>query len=123
VTFWPDFLLADPASPAWRSPLRRALAAAPTAIRDVSALVDDQEVSRLGPAAGVAGIELETPAAELLLRRLTDLDLGALPAVGSVAHVRALVTHEGGDRYRIWFPQEYSDSVAEVLLDAWEGIT
>jgi hypothetical protein len=32
------------------------------------------------------------------------------------------VTHEAGDRYRIWFPQEFADYVAEVVLDAWEGL-
>jgi sarcosine oxidase gamma subunit len=117
-----DFLRADPASPAWRSPLERALRGAPRHVRDVTALVDAEQVAALGPAAGVAGLELELPEAERVLRRLTDLDPGALPAVGAVAHVRALVTHEGGDRYRLWFPQEYSDYVAEVVLDALSGV-
>ena len=56
------------------------------------------------------------------MRRLTDLDLGALPSVGALAHVRALVQQHDEERYRIWFPQEYSDYVAEVVLDAWEGL-
>ena len=118
----PEFLLADPASPAWRSPLRRALAHAPEGIRDVSSLVGSNEEAALGPAAGLAGIELEGPRAETLLRRLTDLRLDALPAVGAIAHVRALVVSAGADRYRIWFPQEYSDYLAEVVLDAAEGL-
>ena len=118
----PAFLAADPASPAWRSPLLRALAGAPPGIRDVTALVDEQEVEELGPAAGVAGIEVEGPQAERLLRRLTDLDLEGLPAIGAVARVRARVVREDSDRYRLWFPQEYADYLAQVLLDAWEGL-
>ena len=117
----PPFLAADPASPAWRSPLRRALATAPPAGRDVTALVDERAVEALGPPAGVAGIEIEGAEAEPLLRRLTDLDLGGLPAVGALARVRTLVVREGSDRYRLWFPQEYADYLAGVVLDAWEG--
>ena len=117
-----EFVLADPSSPAWRSPLRYALADAPTAIRDVTALVDERVVATLGPAAGVAGIELEGPHVRRLLRRLTDLDLDALPTVGAVAHVRTLVVREAADRYRLWFPQEYSDSMAEVVIDAAVGL-
>ena len=118
----PEFLVADPSSPAWRSPLRRALAQAPAGIRDVTALVDEAEVAALGPAAGVAGIEVDRPDAERLLRRLTDLDLDDLPAIGAVARVRALVVREAEQRYRLWFPQEYSDYVAEVVLDAAAGL-
>jgi sarcosine oxidase gamma subunit len=118
----PEFLVADPASPAWRSPLRRALEHAPEGIRDVSSLAGEDEEAALGPAAGLAGIELEGPTVQTLLRRLTDLRLDALPAVGAVAHVRALVAPAGADRYRVWFPQEYSDFLAEVVLDAAEGL-
>jgi sarcosine oxidase gamma subunit len=118
----PEFLVADPASPAWRSPLRRALEHAPEGIRDVSSLAGEDEEAALGPAAGLAGIELEGPTVETLLRRLTDLRLDALPAVGAVAHVRALVAPAGADCYRVWFPQEYSDFLAEVVIDAAEGL-
>ncbi|HEY1369565.1 MAG TPA: hypothetical protein VGF23_20740 [Gaiellaceae bacterium] len=112
-----EFLVADPAHSAWRSPLRRALANAPHGVRDVSAEAED---GPLGPAPGVAGIEIEAPFARTLLARVTDLDV--FPAIAALAHVRAQVTHEGGDRYRIWIPQEYADYVAEVVLDAWEGL-
>ena len=118
----PEFLVADPASPAWRSPLRRALEHAPEGIRDVSSLAGEDEEAALGPAAGLAGIELEGPTVQTLLRRLTDLRLDALPAVGAFAHVRALVAPVGADRYRVWFPQEYSDFLAEVVIDAAEGL-
>jgi len=114
-----EFLVADPRHPAWRSPLRRALAGAPEGVRDISAEAAD---GPLGPAAGVAGIEFEAPFARTLLARLTDLDPDALPAVGAVAHVRALVAPAGDDRFRLWFPQEYADYLAHVVLDAWEGL-
>jgi|SRR5262245_9526834 len=117
-----EFILADPSSSAWRSPLRRALERAPEGIRDVTALVDASQVAALGPAAGVAGIEIEGPEALRLLRRLTDLDLGALPAIGAVAQVRTLVVAEGEDRFRLWFPQEYADYVAGVVLDTCRGL-
>jgi sarcosine oxidase gamma subunit len=58
---------------------------------------------------------------EWLLRRLTDLDPEALPAVGSLAHVRALVLRDGDDTFRILFAQEYGHYVAEVVVDAAEG--
>jgi sarcosine oxidase gamma subunit len=119
----PEFLRADPASPAWRSPLRRALANAPEGIRDLSALVGAEEETALGFAAGLAGIGLEGPDAETLLRRLTDVRLDRLPAVAALAHVRALVAPAGEGVYGIWFAQEYADYVAEVVLDAAEGLT
>ena len=118
----PEFLLADPASPAWRSPLRHALANAPRQVRDVSAQVGVAEEAALGPVAGLAGIELEGPWATTVVRRVTDLDLERLPAVGALAHVRALVQRPEAQRYRIWFAQEYSDYLAEVVLDAAEGV-
>jgi hypothetical protein len=117
-----EFLQADAGHRAWRSPLARALARPPEGIRDVTAQANAAEVRALGPAAGVAGIEIEVAGSETVLARITDLDLGRLPALGAVAHVRALVVHEGGDRYRLWFPQEYSDYLAQVVIDAWEGL-
>jgi hypothetical protein len=66
----------------------------------------------------VAGIEVE---GETLMRRLTDLDLDRLPAVGNVAGVPALASRDGG-RFRIFFPQEYGDSVVAHVRDAREGL-
>jgi hypothetical protein len=66
----------------------------------------------------LAGIQVT---GEQLLRRLTDLDLEALPAVGAVARVPAtLLRHE--DEFRIFFPQEYADHVAGVVLDTAAGL-
>ena len=79
---------------------------------------------RRGPAGGRRLRRLGGPRAqgEALLRRLTDLDLDALPAMGSIAHVQALVVRDEGETFRIYFAQEYGHSVAEAVLDAAEGI-
>jgi len=66
----------------------------------------------------LAGLELE---GERAMRRLTDLDLEALPAAGKVAEVPALVLREG-PRFRIFFPQEFAHYVGEVVLDVLAGI-
>ena len=66
----------------------------------------------------LAGLELE---GEHAMRRLTDLDLGALPAVGKVAEVPAVVLRDG-ERVRLFFPQELGHYLAEVVLDALEGV-
>ena len=68
--------------------------------------------------AAYAGVEVE---GETLLRRLTDLDLDALPAAGKVAGVPALLERDGS-RFRIWFPQELGESVVEVVRDATAGL-
>ncbi|HEY3183656.1 MAG TPA: hypothetical protein VGJ77_12525, partial [Gaiellaceae bacterium] len=68
--------------------------------------------------AALAGLELD---GERALRRLTDLDLDALPAVGKVAEVPAVALRDG-ERFRIFFPQELADYVAEVVLDTLDGL-
>jgi len=68
--------------------------------------------------ASLAGIEVE---GERLMRRVTDLALDRLPAAGKVADVPAVVTREG-DRFRIFFPQEYGDSVVATVRDAQDGL-
>jgi sarcosine oxidase gamma subunit len=69
--------------------------------------------------AGWAGLSLR---GETLLRRLTDLDPAALPAVGAVAHVQALVLRDEAESFRLFFPQEYGHYVAEVVVDAAQGV-
>ena len=66
----------------------------------------------------LAGLQVR---GEALMRRITDLDLDALPAAGAVAHVQALVLRDD-DTFRLFFGQEYSDYLAEVVVDAWEGL-
>jgi hypothetical protein len=65
----------------------------------------------------LAGIALESAD---LMRRLTDLDLSALPAAGKVAGVPALVSATEGS-FRIFFPQEYGHSVVEAVRDLQAG--
>jgi hypothetical protein len=68
--------------------------------------------------AALTGIEVE---GETLLRRLTDLALDRLPAAGKVADVPALVRRDG-DRFQIYFPQEYGDHVVATVRDAQDGV-
>nr|MBA3788159.1 hypothetical protein [Actinomycetota bacterium] len=73
--------------------------------------------------AALAGLALH---GEQLMRRLSDIDLDALPAVGSVAGVQCTVMRDesqaGGDEFRLFFAQEYADHVAAVVLDAAAGL-
>jgi hypothetical protein len=66
----------------------------------------------------LAGLELTDRQA---MHRLTDLDLSRLPAVGKVAEIPAVVLGEG-ERFRLFFPQEYAHYVGEVVLDALEAL-
>lgn len=68
--------------------------------------------------AALAGIGVE---GEQLLRRLTDLDLDALPAAGKVAGVPAFVTRDG-EHFGVFFAQEYGVSVVELVRDLQEGL-
>ena len=68
--------------------------------------------------ASLAGLSVRGDA---VMRRITDLDLDALPAAGAVSHVQAIVTRDG-DSFALWFAQEYSDYLAEVVIDAHEGL-
>ena len=71
--------------------------------------------------AAYAGVRIEGPKAETLLRRLTDLDLGKLPAVAKVIEMPALV-RRAGDAFELFFPQEFGRYFAETLVDLAEGI-
>jgi hypothetical protein len=68
----------------------------------------------------LAGLEVRSAA---LMRRLTDLDLEALPTAGPVAHVQAFVLRDEGETFRLFFPQEYGHYLAEVVVDMAEGLT
>ncbi len=68
--------------------------------------------------AGFAALEIEGPGATTVLRRLTELPLADLPAVGALAHVRAWIFAEGEERYRLFFEQEYGHYLWEVIVDA-----
>jgi hypothetical protein len=67
----------------------------------------------------LAGLAVE---GEQLMRRLTDLDLDRLPAAGPFAQVTAVVLRDGGERFRVYVPQELGHYVAEAVLDALAGL-
>jgi sarcosine oxidase gamma subunit len=70
--------------------------------------------------AGLAALEVE---GEPLLRRLTELDLDALPAIGSIARgVPALIERRGSERFRLFVPAELGHFVAEVVEDMAKGL-
>jgi hypothetical protein len=79
-----------------------------------------QDFLAIDVSAGWAGLRVR---GEQLLRRLTDLDLETLPAVGSVHHVQTLVIRDEGETFRLFFPQEYGHSLVEIVVDAIEGLT
>lgn len=138
-----EFLSPDLAAPeaVWRSPLERFLG---DGIEDLSRLAKFEVRGELGPvngevvrltphralvlcaredappgaidlSAALAGVRITDPRA---MRRLTDLDLDKLPAVGAFARVEAIVL----PGFRVFFPQEYGRYVCEAVLDALEGV-
>jgi Aminomethyltransferase folate-binding domain len=72
--------------------------------------------------AGYAALQIEGPGATTVLRRLTEMPLDALPAVGAVAHVRVWVVRDGDESYRLLFEQEYGHYLWEVVVDAAEPL-
>jgi hypothetical protein len=106
--------------PTMISPLARAFAhGAPAGIEDISLTTGKLEVR------GViedVGLSIDRPDAERLMRRVTDLDLDQLPAAGSVAHMPATVLRDGPTAFRLFFPQEFGHSLAEVVFDATKGL-
>jgi sarcosine oxidase gamma subunit len=42
--------------------------------------------------------------------------------VGAVAHVQAYVLRDDAETFRLFFPQEYGHYLAEVVVDAAEGL-
>ena len=68
----------------------------------------------------LAAFEVE---GEDLMRRLTELDLDALPAIGSIARgTTALIERRDGERFRLFVPQELGQFVAEVVNDMHAGL-
>jgi hypothetical protein len=60
---------------------------------------------------------------EDMMRRLTELDLEALPAIGAIARgTPALIQRRDGDRFRLFVPQELGHFVAEVVDDMAKGL-
>jgi sarcosine oxidase gamma subunit len=71
--------------------------------------------------AALVAIDVE---GEALMRRLTELDLDALPAIGAVARgTTAVIERLERDRFRLLVPQELAQYIADVVADAAEGIS
>jgi sarcosine oxidase gamma subunit len=65
-------------------------------------------------------VALEVEGAELM-RRLTELDLDALPAIGAVARgTTAVIERLERERFRLLVPQELAQYVAEFIAHAAE---
>jgi hypothetical protein len=70
--------------------------------------------------AGLAAFEVE---GEDLMRRLTELDLDDLPAIGSILRgTPALIERRDGERFRLFVPQELGHFVAETIVDIARGL-
>jgi hypothetical protein len=67
----------------------------------------------------LAGIAI---ADERVLRRLTDLDLAAIPTAGPFAHVTALFRRGADGWFHVYVQQELGHYVAEAVLDALAGL-
>jgi hypothetical protein len=100
------------------TPTRGLLLCDPDRVTEIRQKVQ-QDFLAIDVSAAWAGVRVR---GDRLLRRLTDLDLEALPAVGSIHHVQTLVIRDAGETFRLFFPQEYGHSVAEIVIDALEGL-
>jgi hypothetical protein len=61
-------------------------------------------------------------ASEQVMRRLTDLDLDSIPAVGPFAHVTALFRRGADGWFHVYVHQELGHYAAEAVLDAIAGL-
>jgi hypothetical protein len=59
---------------------------------------------------------------ERVMRRLTDLDLDAIPTAGPFAHVSALFRRGAEGWIQVYVHQELGHYVAEAVLDAIAGL-
>lgn len=101
---------------------RRGLVVAPYAQGDaLEARLREQVATVVDMTGALAALRIEGPEGAALMRRLTDLDLDSLPAAGAVARVPALV-RAGGDSYELFWPQEHGHYLAQVVVDAAEGL-
>jgi sarcosine oxidase gamma subunit len=101
---------------------RRGLVFAPYAEgAALEARLREQVVTVIDVTGALAALRIEAPDAATLMRRLTDLDLDRLPAVGAVGRVPALVCG-GGDAFELFWPQEYGHYLAQVVVDTADGL-
>lgn len=88
---------------------------------DVVARLRELGVLAYDVTGALAGLAIE---GEQLMRRLTDLDMGRLPTAGPLlSRVTAVFIRDGGERFRVYVPQELGHDVAEAVLDVAAGLT
>ena len=87
---------------------------------DVVARLREIGVLAYDATGALAGIAIE---GVQLMRRLTDLDLDALPAAGPIlSRVTGIFLRDEGERFRVYVPQELAHDVAVAVLDAAVGL-
>jgi hypothetical protein len=100
---------------------RRAYLFTPDDPADVVARLREAGVLAYDATGALAGMAIE---GEQLMRRLTDLDLDKLPTAGPLlSRVTAIVIRDGGERFRVYVPQELAHDVAMAVLDMARGLT
>jgi hypothetical protein len=100
---------------------RRGYVFTPDDPADVVARLRELGVFAYDATGALAGMAIE---GEQLMRRLTDLDLDKLPTAGPLlSRVTAVFIRDGGERFRVYVPQELSHDVAEAVLDVASGLT
>ena len=102
---------------------RRALVLAPMSeAAAVEARLRAAGASVVDMTGALAALRISGSRAVTLLRRLTDLDLDRLPAAGAIAHVAAVIRESSAETYELFWPQEYGDYLAHVVVDTAEGL-
>ena len=83
------------------------------------AAVEEQGHTVFDATGAFAGLEIH---GLTLFRRLSRLNPDALPAAGSFARTRGIVSRPHDDTFRIFVPQEHGHFVCEFVLDAIAGL-
>jgi hypothetical protein len=88
---------------------------------ELEASLSERVATVIDMTGALAALRIEAPDAATLMRRLTDLDLDSLPAVGAVGRVPALV-RGGEEAFELFWPQEYGHYLAQVVVDTADGL-
>lgn len=86
---------------------------------DLVARVRGQGALAYDATGALAGIAI---ASEQVMRRLTDLDLDAIPTAGPFARVSALLRRGADGWFHVYVQQELGHYVADAVLDALAGL-
>jgi hypothetical protein len=86
---------------------------------DVVARVRGQGALAYDATGALAGVAIGS---EQVMRRLTDLDLDAIPTAGPFARVSALFRRGPDGWFEVYVQQELGHYVAEAVLDALAGL-